>query len=125
MSAPFLIEVPAAAEEVRLAHTCPGGVERPIVVQIGERARARLAGGETFPATGRCPFCGGRAFASLVDPAAVAARRKAAVPDSSALRPPPARGHLRLVQPRQTPTGEPCPACGIVPDRFGTCRCSL
>jgi len=125
MNGSFLVEIAATAPEVVLAHTCRDGTERPIAVRLGDVARARLADGETFPATGKCPACGGRAFASLVDPAAIAARRAAAVPDSSALREPRReRGHLRLVRPPERPKGEPCPACGVVPDRFGLCRCS-
>jgi hypothetical protein len=130
MSAPFLVEIPATAQEVQLAHRCPSGAELPIVVRLGDAARARLADGETFPTTGRCPRCGGRAFASLIDPAARAARRAAARPDPAALRPP-TTGHLRVVRggrdearPRAV-KAEPCPACGVVPDTFGLCRCSL
>jgi hypothetical protein len=130
MSALFLLEVDAGSQEVRLAHACPSGGELPIVVRLGDVARARLADGETFPTTGRCLRCGERVFASLIDPAARAARRAAAKPDPSALRAP-TKGHLRVVRggrdevaPRVV-KGEPCPACGVVPDSFGLCRCSL
>jgi hypothetical protein len=128
MSAPFLLEVDARAGEVQLPHSCPGGAELPIVVQLGDGARARLADGETFPATGRCLRCGGRAFASLIDPNARTARREAAQPDPTALRPP--ERHLRLVRGSRPPEvkkppADPCPACGVVPDSFGLCRCSL
>lgn len=128
MSAPFLIEVDARADEVQLAHSCPGVGELPVVVRLSDAARARLADGDTFPATGRCPRCGGRAFASLIDPNARQARREAARPDPTALRPP--KSHLRVVPggrppPPTKPPAEPCPACGVVPDSFGLCRCSL
>ena len=130
MSGPFLVEVDAGWREVALAHSCPGGGELPIVVRLGDLARARLADGETFPTTGRCPRCGGRVFASLIDPAARAARRAAAKPDPSALRPP-AKSPLRVMRggrdavAPKVPKSEPCPACGVVPDSFGLCRCSL
>lgn len=128
MSAPFLIEVDARAESVALPHGCPNGGELPIVVTLGDGARARLADGETFPATGRCPRCGARAFASLIDPSARQRRRDSALPDPTALRVP--KSHLRVVPggrapPPTRPPGDPCPACGVVPDSFGLCRCSL
>jgi len=84
----FVVEVSAAAERVALPHRCPDGADAPVEVSVGPGARQRLADGEAFPATGRCRRCGGRAFGSLVDPDARAARRAAARPDPSALRRP-------------------------------------
>ncbi|HZQ99511.1 MAG TPA: hypothetical protein VFC93_11930 [Chloroflexota bacterium] len=124
----FVVEVSAAAERVALPHRCPDGADAPVEVSVGPGARQRLADGEAFPATGRCRRCGGRAFGSLVDPDARAARRAAARPDPSALRRPTLPPNVRrfpVDRVRPKPNADPCPACGVVPDSLGVCRCSL
>jgi hypothetical protein len=136
MGAADLVEVPAAAPEVLLPHRCaPDEREMPIPYQIGPRGRERLAAGETVPVTARCRRCDGRVFMSLVDPLARASRRAAARPDPTALRRPassqpgagrtPLRPSLRLVSPPSASEPARCPACGVVPDAYGLCRCSM
>jgi rubredoxin len=162
-----VVECSAGSETALLPHACPGaGTEAPLVYQVGPRGRERLAAGESVPASARCPRCGGRAFASLVDPAARVRRRAEARPDPSALRepvrladersrrrivPPPVARDARPASPcaRPAPASAPggssfgrpgpasarpapaqpareeCPACGVVPNDFGLCRCSL
>src|SRR5262249_60394670 len=84
----FVVEVSADGHVVELPHACADGTEAPVPLVLGDRTRARLADGEAFPATARCPRCGGRAFASLVDPVARERRRAEARPDPTALREP-------------------------------------
>jgi hypothetical protein len=147
-----LLDCPADVEEVALPHRCPNASsDAPIVYRVGPGGRGRLAEGETLPVTARCHRCGGRAFVSLVDPAARERRLAQVRPDPAALRapsrpggpsrppgrppalaervrgfagPPPARP-IGPPRPRPAEVGpDPCPACGQVPDSFGHCRCS-
>jgi hypothetical protein len=134
--APDLVEVPPSASEALLPHRCASGVDAPIRYQLGPRGRARLAAGEMVPVTARCDRCQARVFLSLFDGTARSARRAAARPDPSALRPPApprdlrtgqplARPRLHVVPPPSLPEAARCPACGAVPDAFGLCRCSM
>ena len=126
----MLLDCPAGMDEVALPHRCPGGTEdAPIGYLIGPGGRARLAEGETLPVTARCRRCGGRAFVSLIDPAARERRLAEVRPDPSALRAPsPSAERVRRFAGPRPPVkveeAEPCPACGQVPDSFGHCRCS-
>src|SRR5947207_3237854 len=92
------------------------------------RERARLRRGPARRggvAAARCRLCGARVFFSLLDPEARTARDAAVLPDTEPLRAPkqvPGRPALRLVKP--APKADPCPACGVVPDEAGLCRCS-
>ena len=126
----MLLDCPADAAEVALPHRCPNAAEDlPIAYRVGPGGRARLDEGETLPVTARCRRCGGRAFASLVDPAARERRLAEVRPDPTALRAPPANVERvrRFAGPRPADgpvKADPCPACGQVPDSFGHCRCS-
>jgi hypothetical protein len=141
-----LLECPPDVAEVALPHRCPNTSEdMPIPYRVGAGGRARLAEGDTLPVTARCHRCGGRAFVSLVDPAARERRIAEVRPDPTALRAPspnaervrhfagpqPARpagqpraSVTRLPVPPPGVKADPCPACGQVPDSFGLCRCS-
>ena len=127
----MLLDCPAGVSEVALPHRCPNAAEdMPIPYKVGPGGRARLAEGETLPVTARCHRCGGRAFVSLVDPAARERRVAQVRPDPTVLRaPPPTLERVRrFAGPSPVPIAkartEPCPACGQVPDSFGHCRCS-
>jgi hypothetical protein len=148
-----LLDCPADVEDVALPHRCPNAsADAPIAYRVGPGGRVRLAEGETLPVTARCHRCGGRAFVSLVDPAARERRLAQVRPDPAALRAPSRPGgpsrwpgrspdaHAERVRrfagpsptrpagpsrPRATEDEpDPCPACGQVPDSFGHCRCS-
>jgi hypothetical protein len=84
-----LLECPADVTEVALPHRCPNAAEdAPIPYKVGQGGRVRLAEGETLPVTARCHRCGGRAFISLVDPAARERRLAEVRPDPTVLRAP-------------------------------------
>ncbi|HEV8638729.1 MAG TPA: hypothetical protein VG370_31340 [Chloroflexota bacterium] len=127
----MLLECSAASVEVALPHRCPGHeADSPISYQLGPRGRTRLAEGETLPVTARCPRCDGRVFVSLVDPGARERRLAGVRFDPGALRAPSRRAEPARrfdgppLDPTPTTSREPCPACGLVPDSFGLCRCS-
>lgn len=127
----MLLDCPSDAPTVDLPHRCPNAAEdAPIPYTLGPGARARLNEGETLPVTARCHRCGGRAFVSLVDPAARERRIAQVRPDPTVLRTPSERVERvrRFAGPSPAPIAkaeaEPCPACGQVPDSFGHCRCS-
>jgi len=119
-----LVAVESTASAVALPHRCArDGVDAPIPYELGPRGRERLAAGETVPVTARCRRCEGRVFLSLVDPSARAARRETG--RRASMRPAAAEPRPRVVPIRPAlPEAERCPACGVVPNGYGLCRCS-
>src|SRR5262245_13558667 len=124
-----LVEVGVAASAVALPHRCARDeVDAPIPYEIGPRGRARLAAGETVPVTARCRRCDERVCLSRGDPGARAARAARPGPERVvSIRPKDGgpRGREALLRPPAVGSkAEPCPACGVVPNGYGLCRCS-